>query len=496
MERFDILVIGGGGAGYAAASTAARLGKRVAMAERWKLGGTCLNVGCVPTKALIRAAQVAETIRRAGEFGIDVDGWRLDYPRVVGRARRIVQGFSGEGPRESLAGQGITLLEGSIRFVGPNEVDCNGTPYAADRFVICSGSTSLVPEFPGLHQVPYLTSDQALWLEGLPRSVVIVGCSIIGCEFASLWSAFGVEVTMVARRVLPLEDLEVGDALRAAFESRGIRFVPGRVVDLEMADGRPAVRTALLAGGETMLVGDAVLLATGRLPQCHDLNLDAAGVETWERGIAVDLTMQTSVPHIWAAGDVTGRHMYTHAGDYAAEVAGWNAAGGEPKRAVDWRVVPRPVYSIPEAAAIGLTEADARAQGLDVETASVCYKDISRAILQGEEEGFAKIIADRSTGRILGASIVGAQAAELIGEVAVAMAGNVSAWLVGDTQHPYPTLSEVVRWTADQIGKGHRAPSDQAPGITAAVEHLAPLGMWPTEGSRARAEEHLAARSG
>lgn len=496
MERFDVLVIGGGGAGYAAASTAARLGKRVAMAERWKLGGTCLNVGCVPTKALIRAAQVAETIRRAGEFGIEVDGWRFDWARVVGRARRIVRGFSGEGPRESLARQGITLLEGSVRFTGPQQVDCDGTAYAADRFVICSGSTTRLPALPGLDRVPYLTSNEALWLEELPRSIVIVGGSIISCEFASLWAAFGVEVTIVARRLMPIEDPEVGDALRGAFEARGITIVEGRVTSLDLVEGRPGVRATLLRGGATTVVADALLLATGRQPQHADLNLAAAGVEPGEQGIAVDATMRTGAPHVWAAGDVTGRHMYTHAGDYAAEVAGWNAGGGEPRRAVDWRVVPRPVYSLPEAAAIGFTHAEALAAGYDVEAASVCYKDVSRAILQGEEEGFAKIIADRATGQILGASIVGAQAAELIGEVAVAMAGKVSAWVVGDTQHPYPTLSEVVRWTADQIGKGHRAPGEQAPGILAPGEHPNPLGMWPESGSRVRAEEHIAQRAG
>ncbi len=489
---FDVLVIGGGGAGYAAASTAARLGKRVAMAEGWKLGGTCLNVGCVPTKTLVRSAQVADTVRRASEFGIQVDAWRADYPRIVGRARQIIASFSGEGPRESLARQGIALLEGSARFVGPRAVECAGHRYTAERFVIASGSTSLVPELPGLHDVPYLTSDQALWLEELPGSAVIVGGGIICCEFASLWAALGVEVTIVARRLLPAEDPEVGEALHGAFEARGIRLVDGRVVGLERVSGRPGVLARPLNGGETRLAGDALLMATGRRPRCRDLNLEAAGVQTWERGIAVDETMRTSAPHIWAAGDVTGRHMYTHAGDYAAEVAGWNAAGGEPERAVDWRVVPRPVYSIPEVAAVGLAESDARERGLDVEVARVCYADISRAVIQGETDGFAKIIAERSTGQILGASIVGAHACELIGEVAVAMAGRLSAWLVGDTQHPYPTLSEVVRWTADQIGKGSRSAAEQAAGLPVLVQHEHPLGFWPTEGSKERSLEHTA----
>jgi pyruvate/2-oxoglutarate dehydrogenase complex dihydrolipoamide dehydrogenase (E3) component len=493
-DRFDVLVIGGGGAGYAAASTAARHGKRVAMAERWKLGGTCLNVGCVPTKALIRSAQVAETVRRAGEFGVEVESWRLNYGRVVGRAREIVNGFSGEGPRESLARQGITLLKGSAKFLDPHEVECADSRYQADQFVIASGSACLVPELSGLHDVPYLTSDEALWLEELPRSVVIVGTGIIGCEFASLWAAFGVEVTIVGRHLLPREDPEVGQALREAFQARGIELVGGRVAALERVEGRPGVVVGLPEGQQQHLVAEALLLATGRQPQCSDLGLEAAGVALGQPGIAVDQSMRTSVPHIWAAGDVTGRHMYTHAGDYAAEVAGWNAAVGGPERSVDWRVVPRPVYSIPEAAAIGLREAEAVEQGLDVEVSSICYADVSRAVLQGETEGFAKVIADRATGQILGASIVGAQACELISEIAVAMAGRVSAWTVGDTQHPYPTLSEVVRWAADQIGKTSRPAHDQAPGQSSPISHPDPMGSWPTEGSRARAEEHLAAR--
>ena len=493
-DRFDVLVIGGGGAGYAAASTAARHGKRVAMAERWKLGGTCLNVGCVPTKALIRAAQVAETVRRAGEFGIEVGSWRLDYARVVGRARDLVNGFSGDGPRASLAGQGITLLEGSARFVDARAIECAGERFEAEQFVIASGSASLIPELSGLSDVPYLTSDEALWLEALPRSVVIVGTGIIGCEFASLWRAFGVDVTVVGRRLLPREDPEVGDALASAFEARGIRFLRGRVAGLERVGQQPAVTVAPSDGEQQRVAAEALLLATGRHPQCADLGLEAAGVKLGQPGIAVDQSMRTNVAHIWAAGDVTGRHMYTHAGDYAAEVAGWNAAVGGPERSVDWRVVPRPVYSIPEAAAIGLREAEVAEQGLDIEVASICYGDISRAVIQGETEGFAKIIAERETGQILGASIVGAQACELISEIAVAMAGRVSAWTVGDTQHPYPTLSEVVRWTADQIGKSTRTATDQAPGQPSPVQHPNPMGSWPTEGSRARAEEHLATR--
>ena len=211
------------GAGYTAASTAARLGKRVAMAERGKLGGTCLHVGCVPSKALMRAAHVAETVRRAGEFGIEVDGWRLQYPGSS--AGRAISSRVSPAPARVRVWPARRSLwwKGAVRFLGPHAVDCAGQRYEAERFVIASGSSPLVPALPGLHDVGYLTSNEALWLESLPASVVIVGGSIIGCEFASLWAAFGVEVTIVARGLMPQEDR---GRHRAARGLRGPRHPP------------------------------------------------------------------------------------------------------------------------------------------------------------------------------------------------------------------------------------------------------------------------------
>jgi dihydrolipoamide dehydrogenase len=490
-ESFDVVVIGGGGAGYAAASTAARLGRRVAMVERAQLGGTCLNHGCVPTKTLIRAAQVLETIRRAPDFGVEVGGVRLDYARVRGRKEAIIQGFSGEGPLESLARQNITLLRGMARFEDAHHVRVDGTPYQADGFVVCTGSAAQLPDLPGLADVGAITSSEALALEALPRSAVIVGGGIIACEFASLWAAFGVQVTIVGRRLLSNEDDEVGEALADAFVRRGIRIVRGRAEGLER---RGDQRVVHLSGdaGPAEVSADLLLLATGRRAQYDGLKLEAVGVAADERGIVVDDAMRTSAPHVWAAGDVTGRHMYTHSGDYAAEVAGWNAAGGQPERRADFRVVPRPVFSLPEVAAVGLTERQARAAGRDVETARVCYGDISKAVIQGEDEGFCKIVADRGTGDLLGGAIVGAGATDLVGELVVAMAGHVTAYTVGDAIHPFPTLAELVRWTADQIGK-HLPPSEQVRRAQAGATHPDPLGCWPERGAACRAEEHARA---
>jgi pyruvate/2-oxoglutarate dehydrogenase complex dihydrolipoamide dehydrogenase (E3) component len=490
---FDVLVIGGGGTGYAAAYAAAKLGKHVAMVERAKLGGTCLNVGCVPTKALLRSAQVAETVRRAGDFGVQVEGWRPDYPQMVARARSLIADFAEDDPHESLARKGIALLEGSVSFVSPHETICGGHRSTAQAFVIATGSTSVVPPIPGLQDVPYLTSDAALWLDHLPPSVVIVGGGIVSCEFASLWAALGTEVTIVSRRLLSNEDSDVGDALLTAFEARGIRVVRGRAVRFERA--RNGIAVSVEGDGEDArrhrVTADSVLIATGRRPRYDDLHLEQAGVTAGDHGIEVDETMRTSTPHIWAAGDVVGCNMYTHAGDLGGTIAGWNAAGGAPERTADWRVVPRPIYAIPEVAAVGMTERDARDRGLDVEVGTVCYADVTRTALSGEAEGFVKIIAERSTGQILGAAIVGAQACELISEVAVAMAGHLTVRQVGDTLHPYPTLSEIVRWAADQAGQAIRKERRPDAGQHASVEHTHPLGTWPTEGSRERSAQHV-----
>ncbi|HEY7061426.1 MAG TPA: dihydrolipoyl dehydrogenase [Chloroflexota bacterium] len=491
QDSFEVIVVGGGGAGYAAASTAARLGRRVAMVERAELGGTCLNRGCVPTKTLIRSAQVMEMIRRASEFGVDVGSVQLDYSRVRARKEAIIRGFSGEGPLESLARQGIALLRGSARFTDAHTLEIDGRPYRADRFIICTGSTARLPDLPGLAAADAVTSTEALALDALPRSAVIVGGGIIACEFASLWTAFGVEVTIIGRSLLTNEDPEVGETLAEAFERRGIRLARGRA---ERVAGRGGERVVAVRGGDDALevTGDLLLLATGRRALYDGLDLAAVGVATDAQGIGTDERMRTNVSHVWAAGDVTGRHMYTHSGDYGAEIAGWNAAGGEPERRADFRVVPRPVFALPEVAAVGLTEAQARAAGHDIEVARVCYGDVSKAVIQGDDEGFCKIVADRGTGELLGAAIIGASATDLISEIAVAMQGGVSAYTLGHTLHPYPTLAELVRWTADQIGK-HLPLGEQVRRAEARPLHPYAIGCWPERGSACRAEEHALA---
>ncbi|MBA2364426.1 MAG: NAD(P)/FAD-dependent oxidoreductase [Chloroflexia bacterium] len=456
---YDCIVIGGGGAGYAAASTAAKLGARVAMVERDRLGGTCLNVGCVPTKTLVRSAEVLETVRRAAEFGVEVGDIRLDFRAVKARMRSIIAAMSGEGPEESLREQSIELLRGNAAFIDAQALRVGDRVYRAEQFVIATGSEPVIPPIPGFDAVPCLTSDDLLERDDLPASMLVVGGGIVGCEFASIYNAFGTNVAIVGSNLLSNEDDDVGEELARAFTERGIEVLTGSkatglrrevnstLVSIEYGDERTEERPA-----------EVVLLAVGRRPRLDGLNIAAAGVTLSEQGsVEVGPDMATSVPHIWAAGDVTGMHMYTHAGDYMGEVAGWNAAGGTPKREARLAVVPRPVYSAPEVAAIGLTEREANELPCGIEVAKVRFADVSRAVINGETGGWCKIIAESRTGRILGTAIVGPRANELIGEVAVAMDGGVSAWVLGDTLHPYPTVSEIVRWTADQIGKTSHA---------------------------------------
>lgn len=453
--EYDIVVIGGGGSGYAAASTAAKRGARVAMVEGDRLGGTCLNVGCVPTKALVRTAQVLETSRRAAEFGVRVGEVTLDFGAAMQRQRRIIAEFSGEGPLESLRDQGIALIRGCAAFEDARTLRIGETLYRPQTIVVATGSAPVIPDIPGLAGIGYVTSDGILDLEELPESLLIVGGGIIGCEFASIFNAFGSRVSIVGSALLAREDADVGKELAGAFERRGIEVLGGsRAVGFRREGGKTRATVRFEDGRAEERAADTVLVAVGRRPRHDGLNIERAEVRLDARGgVVVGEDMATSAGHVWACGDVTGMHMYTHAGDAMGEAAGWNAAGGAPKRVARLDVVPRPVYGLPEVAAVGLTEREARRLGCDMEVARVRYADISRAVIDGETEGWCRIIAERSTGRILGAAIVGAGATELIGEVVLAMTGAVSAWTLGDTLHPYPTVSEIVRWTADQIGR-------------------------------------------
>lgn len=465
--RFDLIVIGGGAAGSTVAFDAAEQGHSVAMIEEWKVGGTCLNAGCDPTKTMVRSAEVLHLARTASRFGIRVDNAHVDWRSLRARVDAVIDTIRGGDGDRNVRDAGIHLFKDHARFISEHEVIVGGQVLMGDRILIATGSTMRHPTIEGIDEIGYITNVEAVSFDRLPASLAIVGGGPIAVEFAQIFARFGVEVTIVASReqLLPKEEAELSDALRVVLESEGIRVVAGaRVTSARLESGKSgksgnkvlAWASSDGAGEDTTgvagtVVVEEVLLATGRVPNVDRLALDTAGVAYSERGIEVDATMRTSVPHIFAVGDVTGIYPFTHAADYQARIAMHNAFSDGPPVKADYRVVPWTTFTDPELARVGLTENEAIAGGYAVVSATVPFNDVSRAIVADERTGCVKLVVDRASHQILGGHILGAHAGELIAEVALAMRHRLPISAIASTIHSYPTLSEAVFWTAYQI---------------------------------------------
>lgn len=451
--RFDLVVVGGGAAGSTVAFDAARQGFSVALIEEWKIGGTCLNAGCDPTKAMVRSAEVLHLARTAKRFGIRVDGARVEWASLRARVDEVIDTIRGGDGDRNVRDAGIHLYKHHARFISEHEVVVGGEILFGDRFVIATGASMRKPEINGIEQVGYLTNVEAVSLDELPSSLAIVGGGPIAVEFAQIFARFGVEVTILASRdhLLPKEEQELSIALQGEMEREGIHVKTGvRVTSADLRQGMK-ILTWESASARGDVEAQEVLLATGRTPNAGDLGLDAAGVAFSERGIEVEATLQTFVPHIFAAGDVTGIYPFTHAADYQARIAVHNAFSANPPLKADYRVVPWTTFTDPELARVGLTENEAIAGGYAVVTASVPFEDVARAIVADQRVGCVKLVVDRSSHQILGGHILGAHAGELIAEVALAMRHRLPVSSICDTIHAYPTLAEGVFWTAHQI---------------------------------------------
>jgi pyruvate/2-oxoglutarate dehydrogenase complex dihydrolipoamide dehydrogenase (E3) component len=445
MERFDVFVIGGGATGSEVAfRLGERSGLRVALAEREHLGGECNHFGCIPTKVMLRSARIAHLARHADAFGLRIASVEVDLRAIQQRARDIVATFAGEGaaPFERI---GVTVFEQAATLVGPRRIElADGTPIDAERIVLATGTSPTIPPIPGLDGGPYWTNREAIWEpERAPGRLVVIGSGAIGIEFAQIYARFGSDVTVVdsAPQLMPREDPEIATALAPALEREGIRTRVGETI--ERADHDGARWTLTFAGGER-LGADAVLVAAGRRPVFDGHDLTAAGVELDGRGHPIlDETLRTTADGIWAAGDATGDWLYTHAASYEAGIVADDVLGI--RRPRDYRVVPRVTFCDPEVASVGLTEPQARAAGHDAVTASVPIADNERAHIDGALEGVVKLVADGSTGRLLGGHIVAEEAGSMIHEVVAAMAADTDAATVGEAIHAYPTLSESVK---------------------------------------------------
>ena len=443
-DRFDAFVIGGGGTG---SEVAFRLGRdhgmRVAIAERDRLGGECNHYGCVPTKVMLRSAQLAARARDAARFGVQIPSVEVDLAAVRRRVRRVIAASSGDGaaPFERA---GITVLMQEARIVDARRIELeDGTAVEADRIVVTTGSEPSVPPIPGLADGPYWTNREAVWAPDTPpASLAIVGAGAIGVEFAQIYARFGSRVTLLeaAPHLLPSEDVACADALRPGLARDGIELFEG--VTIEEATHTRGAWTISLDGGKR-LGADQVLVSTGRRPVFDGHDLATAGVDLDDRGRPVlDEHLRTTADGIWMAGDATGELLFTHVGNYEAGLVVDDILGRS--RARDYRVVPRVTFCDPEVATVGLTEHQARQQGVDVRIGIARVADNERSRIDGCLDGVVKVVADVD-GQILGGHVVAEGAAGLVHELVAMMAGRVPAPAVGEAIHAYPTLSESVK---------------------------------------------------
>lgn len=455
MQRTEVFVIGGGGTGSDVTHALAGAGVAVVMAERELLGGECSNYGCDPTKAMLRAARVAATARRAAEFGVRVGRVEVDFDAVMRRVRRLIDQETADGPRP-YEERGARVIMQQARLAGEHRVElADGTVFEADRIVLATGSTPTAPPVEGLDGGGYWTNREAIWHgEGIPASLAIMGAGAIGVEFAQIYARFGSKVTVIEAldRCLPLEDEHSSRAIHASLEAEGIAIHAGaRVTKAERVADGPGWRLFVEGRGEP-IEADRLLVATGRAPAFDGLDLHTAGVDLDERGRPIlSGTLRTTASHIWAGGDATGEHLFTHVGGYEAGIIVADILGRPFPR--DYRVVPRVTYCQPEVASVGLTESQARQQGLVVAVGMASFADNSRSFLEGEPAGHVKLVGDATTGHLIGGHIVGENAGELLGEVIAVMAGGVPPDTIGRAIHPYPTLSETVRGAMKALGE-------------------------------------------
>lgn len=452
MTKFDLIVLGSGSAGMAAARRARKLGASVALVEKDVLGGECPNSACVPAKALLRAAQAIKEIRRAGEFGIRVGEPCADWPGVRGRVLEIIGAHEGEAPTEARLGkEGISLFRGDGAFSAGDTIRVGSQILTAPRIIVASGSFDAIPPIEGLKDAGFLTHKDALGLETLPRSLAIIGAGPVGVEFAQIFAPLGVQVTLLVSGPLPLprEDHAISRVLLDCLRESDIRVETGIRVERVEKRGSQKVVTVRDGKKECEIAVDEVFVATGHPPFVAGMNLEKVGVKADDSGVTVDQHLRTSAEHIWSAGDVTGVALYTHVASYQAKLAAHNALCDETGRALleaDYRVIPRVTFCRPEVASVGLTEEECLVQELDYRAVSAPFHDIERSAVSGERAGLAKLLVEASSGQILGAHVIGAHAGELIHEIAPLMQNRIPASGIGCTIHAFPTFSEI--WEA------------------------------------------------
>ncbi|MDY0269192.1 MAG: mercuric reductase [Trichloromonas sp.] len=460
-KRFDynLIVLGAGSAGLVTAYLAATVKAKVALIEKDRMGGDCLNSGCVPSKALLRAARLLADARRAGELGLRDAEIPFDFAEVMARVRRVVEQVAPHDSAERYRGLGVEVIKGAARITAPHTVEVDGRSLTGRALVVATGARPFVPPLPGLNHIDYLTSDNLWNLRELPRRLVVLGGGPIGCELAQAFARFGSAVTLVelAPRLLIREDEEVSELLAARFTTEGIRVLTGHRAQQVRTDGEHHMLICE-HGGETVAIPfDRLLVAVGRAPRVEGFGLEELGVELSERGtLAADALLRTNIPSIFCAGDVAGPYQFTHVAAHQAWHAAVNALFAPFKTfKVDYRVIPWATFVDPEVARVGLSEQEAKERGIPCEVTRYALSELDRALADGAPEGFIKVLTRPGSDKILGATVVGRHAGETITEFVSAMKHNLGLNRILGTIHIYPTFAEGNKATAGVWKRNH-----------------------------------------
>lgn len=459
-DVYDLVVVGGGTAGLVSAVGAAGLGACVALVERGLLGGDCLNVGCVPSKALIRSARAIAEARRASRIGVRIGPVEADFPAIMRRMRERRAGISVNDSVQRLQRAGVDVFLGSGAFTSARTLEVAGRTLKFNRAVVATGGRPIAPPVPGLDGIPFLTNETVFWLTELPPRLIVVGAGPIGCELAQAFARFGSEVTLLGRppHVLPNEDADAAAIVQRQLLEDGVRLELGvQLVEATSDAAGVRIRYERRDGAASGAAGgDQILVAAGRAPNIEGLGLDAAGVAVTKAGVVVNDRMQTSNRRIYAAGDVCSKYKFTHAADAMARIVIQNALFYGRKRA-SALVVPWCTYTDPEIAHVGMYEAEARQKGHDVKTITIELAEVDRAVLDEEAEGFVRV--HHVGGRLLGCTIVAAHAGDLIGEASYVVTHGGSLGDLAATIHPYPTQAEALKKAGDAYRRGLLTPS-------------------------------------
>jgi pyruvate/2-oxoglutarate dehydrogenase complex dihydrolipoamide dehydrogenase (E3) component len=460
--RYNLVVLGAGTAGLVTAAGAAGLGAKVALIERHLMGGDCLNVGCVPSKGIIRAGRAAHEVRTAGEFGITCSGTvSIDFSKAMERMRRIRAGISDHDSVERFSQKlGVDVFLGNGKFIDPDSIEVDGKRLRFKKAAICTGARAYAPLIPGIEVAGYLTNENVFWLTELPKRMIVIGGGPIGCELSQVFARMGSEVTLIqsANRLLEREDADTAAIVQRSLESDGVKhFLNTKIIKAEKR-GTAKVITLERQGTTTEIEGDEILIGVGRSPNVEGLGLEAAGIDYDNRsGVKVDERLRTKNPNVYAAGDICSQYKFTHTADAMARIVIANALFKGRQKASSL-IIPWCTYTDPEVAHVGLYETEARSRGIDVVTLTIPLAEVDRALLDGEDRGFARLHLRKGSDTILGATIVARHAGEMISELSLAMTSGLGLSAVGRTIHPYPTQAEIIKKLADAYNRTRLTP--------------------------------------